>query len=379
MTEETALFWLASMYELGTSRQNKLLEHFGCALEIFRAKSAALCEILKEDIIEKLLSKRDENIIQRDLEFFNKQGFRFVGRSNEEYPVGLSNIKGEPCGLFVNGKIPKGRFVAIVGSRSCTEYGVRTAMRFAYEISKAGYFVISGMARGIDTHAAQGALNAGVPQVAALACGLDICYPPENKNLMRAISEQGAIISEYPLGVEPRAFHFPLRNRIISGVSSIVLVVESGKRSGARLTCDAALEQGREVWAIPGNITSPSSEGSNLLIKSGAIPALSPAEIIEALQKAPEIKNESKQKKARKPKQESKPELNPNNLPSLEKMAQLSQTEKLLYDAIDYSPRTLEEIIEKTGIALQDASEPMFILEIGGFITRGPGQTYIKL
>ena len=166
--------------------------------------------------------------------------------------------------------------IAIIGCRECTRYGAENAYKFGYELAKENICVISGFAKGIDTYSHKGAVSAKGKTIAVLGCGLDIVYPPENMELYKQILIQGgAIISEYPLGSKPEKYHFPERNRIISGLSSGVLVIEAKKKSGTMITVDFALEQGREVYAVPGNISSENSYGTNELIKEGAIPVTS--------------------------------------------------------------------------------------------------------
>ena len=206
---------------------------------------------------------------------FDKSKIKEVLEKDKFYPERLKNIFGRPQKLYVlgNEKILNIKSIAIIGCRNCSRYGMKNAYEFGYGLAKKGICVVSGFARGIDTYSHIGALKAGGPTIAVLGSGLDIVYPPENINLYkRIIQNGGAVITEYPLGTKPEKHHFPARNRIISGLSNGVLVVEAKRKSGTIITVDYALEQGRDVYAIPGNITEETSYGTNELIKEGAIP-----------------------------------------------------------------------------------------------------------
>lgn len=202
-----------------------------------------------------------------------------------QYPDILREIKNYPKELYCAGDISllKKRCVSVVGSRSTTVYGRNTAVKFAGDIARAGFAVVSGMARGIDTCSHRGALNAGGSTIAVLGCGLNHCYPKENAELMKEIEENGLVISEYPPDAEPQRYYFPQRNRIISGLSELTLIVQARNNSGALITADLAAEQGKEVCAVPGNIDSQYNMGSNKLIKEGAVPVLSTGDLLEML------------------------------------------------------------------------------------------------
>lgn len=205
----------------------------------------------------------------------NISKIKTIRYGDENYPEKLKNIYGKPQEIFLlgNEQILHTKSIAIIGCRNCSKYGMKNAYRFGYELAKKGLCIISGFARGIDTYAHLGALKANGKTIAVLGCGLDIVYPPENKELYKEIIKNGgAIISEYPLGSKPEKQHFPIRNRIISGLSDGVLVIEAKKRSGTMITANYALDQGKDVYAIPGDITSENSYGTNELIKEGAIP-----------------------------------------------------------------------------------------------------------
>ena len=210
------------------------------------------------------------------------RGVSFVSVGEEDYPKRLLNVPDAPFALYYVGKLPRNEetTVAVIGARNCSAYGKAMARQFGEALAREGVQIISGMARGIDGIGQQAALDAGGYSLGVLGCGVDICYPPENRALYEQLIERGGICSEYPLGTEPRAVLFPPRNRIISGLCDAVLVIEAKERSGTLITVDMALEQGREVYALPGRTTDPLSRGCNRLIRQGASPALSPQEML---------------------------------------------------------------------------------------------------
>ena len=208
----------------------------------------------------------------------DKSKIKTIKLEDSRYPEELKEIYNPPKTIYLigNEKLLNQKSIAIIGCRECTRYGAENAYKFGYELAKENICVISGFAKGIDTYSHKGAVSAKGKTIAVLGCGLDIIYPPENIELYKQILLQGgAIISEYPLGSKPEKHHFPERNRIISGLSSGVLVIEAKKKSGTMITVDFALEQGREVYAVPGNISSENSYGTNELIKEGATPVTS--------------------------------------------------------------------------------------------------------
>jgi DNA processing protein len=208
-----------------------------------------------------------------------------LARGDPRYPALLAELHDPPSRLFVRGaalELLSGPAVALVGSRSCSPYGAQVARMLGRELARAGVAVVSGLARGIDGEAHRGALEAGGPTVAVLGCGVDRDYPRSNAGLARRIVEAGLVVSEYPPGVEPAPWRFPARNRIIAGLSHATVVVEARERSGALITADFALELGRDVFAVPGEITAALAAGTNDLLRQGAAPLLSAADILDA-------------------------------------------------------------------------------------------------
>ncbi len=204
---------------------------------------------------------------------------------DEDYPAGLAEIPDSPYAIYYAGRLPEAnrKSIALIGARDCSEYGRHMAKLFAQELAEAGVQIISGMARGIDGIGQRAALRAGGYSLGVMGCGVDICYPAENRSLYEELTAQGGVCSEYPPGIAPRALLFPPRNRIISGLSDGVLVIEARRRSGTLITVDMALEQGKEVYALPGRVTDPLSDGCNHLIRQGAGLITSPQELLTEL------------------------------------------------------------------------------------------------
>jgi DNA processing protein len=223
---------------------------------------------------------------RRELERLAADGYRFVGRGAPEFPPLLRSIHDPPAGLFLRGEAEPALLarpaVAIVGARACSGYGASVARSLGRDLAAAGLVVVSGLARGIDGEAHRGALESGGPAVAVLGCGIDRDYPAAHAELARRVAAAGLVVSEYAPGVEPAPWRFPARNRIVAGISAATVVVEARERSGALITADLALEEGREVFAVPGEITSSLSSGTNTLLKLGASPLTDAADVLSA-------------------------------------------------------------------------------------------------
>ncbi len=258
---------------VGVVRFRRLLERFGTLAEAWRAPRGELAPVLGDrralDAVTELQRRADP---ERELERVRAAGAAALTWLDPEYPALLKEIHDPPPVLYVKGELlpEDAQAVAMVGTRRATVYGRDVAERIAHDLAAAGMAVISGLAKGIDTHAHRGALAGGGRTVAVLGHGLDTLYPPENRRLADAIRERGALVSDYPIGTGPMAENFPPRNRIISGLSAGVVVVEADHTSGALITSKYALEQGRDVFAVPGPVTSPASRGCNRLIQDGA-------------------------------------------------------------------------------------------------------------
>lgn len=277
---------LNSIRGFGCKTVCKIINCVGSAKKAWTAEEGHLRSLgLPEKVIQRLLSGRQEVDAEKLFDKVLTQGIKLVTVFDAEYPGQLKSIANPPAVLYVKGTLPACCFlsVAIVGTRTATVYGTKTARTIASELASRSICIVSGMARGIDTSAHKGAIDVHGPTVAVLGCGVDVIYPPENGVLAEQIQEHGALISEYPLGTAPDKGNFPARNRIISGLSNAVVVVEAPMKSGALITADFALDQGKEVFAVPGPISSRSSQGCNQLIKEGAKLVQGVEDILEEL------------------------------------------------------------------------------------------------
>ena len=266
--------WFSSRRGLGNSARLSLLERFGTPEQVYFAdkKTLETAENLSEPGLASLMDK-DVSEAREILERCKDRGIRIMTMGDAVYPGRLRNIYDPPLVLYVAGDLPDiddEAAIAIAGTRKCTPYGIKTAERFGYEIAAAGGLVGSGLAHGIDTAGARGALKAGGRVLGVLGTAIDVVYPAENRDIFRRVTERGALISEYPPGAITQRSNFPMRNRIMSGVSVGVTIIEAPGGSGALITAARALEQGRDVFAVPGNVDAPSCAGSNSLLREGA-------------------------------------------------------------------------------------------------------------
>jgi DNA processing protein len=284
----------------------------------------------------------------RYLAVLERRGFRWLARSDARFPPLLRAIHDAPSGLFLRGVAPPEVLarpaVAIVGARACSGYGSQVARLLAREVSAAGVVVVSGLARGVDGEAHRGALDAGGTTVAVLGCGIDRDYPAAHAELARRISERGLVVSEYAPGVEPAPWRFPARNRIIAGLAQATVVVEARERSGALITADFSLEEGREVFACPGEITSSLSSGSNALLKLGATPLTSSTDVLELFGLSAAADAE----------------------------ADLGATARSLLERLD-APLTGDELVRASGLAAAEAMAAVSELELAGLVASSDG------
>ena len=383
------MYWLSTLYTMGSRKQNILLNYFGDAKAAYHASIEELRQIpgFTENNIRVVQKNKDMSVTQHGFDTLGNMGISFIPRNHESFPYLLSTIPDAPIGLFCLGKFPNKDFyrVAIIGSRKCSEYGLNTARKFSEGLANNKVVVVSGMARGIDSMSHQEVINNGGLTIAVLGCGPDICYPPENRELRDKIAKNGCVISEYPPGVPPHARHFPARNRIISGLSHLLIVVEAAKRSGTLITVDQALEQGRSVMAVPGNITNEYSQGTNSLIKQGAEPVCSTEDILEVLGldnlvvqtrlidddwDTPQNTQEKNFKKFS--------GKNPEKIVP-ETATSIAPEEKLVYDVLDFVPQSLEDIVVKTNSEVYLIQYLLTMLELKGFIRKLPGARYEKI
>lgn len=286
--EKLESFWLCNIKGIGAASIRKLLKEAGSAGAVFKLPEERLKELLGEnraDCLKRGLEEKHRKAVERRYDWLAEHGIFFLPCWDENFPERLRQLPDVPAFLYGRGRLPQEekKAVAIIGARECSGYGREAAKYFAAGLAREGIVVVSGMARGVDGIAQTAALDAGGSSVAVLGCGVDICYPPENARLYEQLLQEGCLLSEYPPGTEPKASLFPPRNRIISGLSDLVLVTEARERSGTLITVDMALEQGRDVFAVPGRITDSCSRGCNRLIQNGAGMAVSVTQILEEL------------------------------------------------------------------------------------------------
>lgn len=287
--EKAYMHWLYQAVGMGNRGTLKRLEQIGTPEEIY---GLAVQGRLEEKLSGRYRSKAEQITaytagydVEAAYAKLEAAGISFVTAGETEYPKRLAKIPDAPYALYYAGRLPEETrpSIAIIGARNCSEYGKGMARQFGETLAAAGVQIISGMARGIDGIGQQAALRAGGYSLGVLGCGVDICYPPENRPLYEELIGAGGICSEYPPGITPRAILFPPRNRIISGLCDAVLVIEAKERSGTLITVDMALEQGREVYALPGRATDLLSQGCNRLIRQGAALVMSPQELLQEL------------------------------------------------------------------------------------------------
>lgn len=344
--------WLCSIECLSPVKKTRLLRLYPSPEQLYNIEEKQLSALDFLTVREKKLfsdSRNEKNGFRKSYEQMEKQGIRLVTLADQEYPNALLHIYGPPCGLYVKGRLPAGRekSAAVVGARGCSSYGREMALQTGRKLAEAGIQVISGMAAGIDGAAQWGALESGTA-FAVLGCGVDQCYPVSNFPLYEQLEEKGGLLSEFPPGSKPLRWHFPQRNRLISGLSDLVVVIEARKKSGSLITAEYALDQGKDVFALPGRVTDPLSEGCHQLIKSGAGLLSAPGDIVEIL--VPQWKKPLKKRK--------------------EIENGLVFAEKKVYSCLDYHVRDMEEIVEKSGLSVKEAAQVLVQLEIRGLVRR---------
>ncbi len=348
---------------LGPITVKRLIDHLKTPEEIFNASRQQLTSIrgIGEETAQAILAADPQQLAQQEIEQAQKLNITILHQEDSQYPEALKEIPDAPIVLYIKGKVPEKwpRGLGIVGSRIISHYGEQVAKKIAYQTAYAGVPVISGLARGIDTYAHQGALAAKGTTWAVLGCGLAHMYPPENQALAEKIIEmQGALISEFPLHTQPDRQTFPMRNRIISGLSFGILVVEAGKNSGALITANAALEQGRQVFAIPGRIDSPHSKGCHQLIKEGAKLVEEVEDILHELEYLfPPIPDP----------QTARPI--PENL---------TPEEQTLFQAIGREETSIDTLIVTTSLPAHKVSSTLLRLEMKKLIRQLPGKIFVR-
>ena len=351
-------FALKSVPLVGNVTFRRLLEHFDTPERALKAAESELALVrgLNAAVVESIKSHDYRKFAELECEKVEKAGVKVVNFLSEEYPKVLLEIPDPPPYLYVKGN-PAGiePAIAIVGSRRASTYGLMTTSRLAGELAEHCVTVVSGMARGVDSAAHRGALNGGGNSIGILGCGIDVVYPPENGRLFDEMSAQGALFSEFPMGTLPLAENFPRRNRIISGISRGVLVVEAMESSGSLITAQYALEQGREVFAVPGNINCCSSRGTNRLIKQGAKLVESVEDILEEL-----------------PCRQTRIGIGVSAAPGFS----LTPQEAAIYTLLAGTPLHIDDIIVKSGLTVGEVSAILLRLELKGAIMQLPGKNF---
>ncbi len=364
MTNDT-FYWVALnlIPGLGSVLIKRLLDQFKTPEAVFQASLKDLLRIegLGEKVAYEIRKGPPDHKVDRELSLLKEIGGKIITLNNEIYPQRLKEIYDPPPILYMRGDLKKEDelAVAIVGSRKTSPYGRWVTEKISQELASQGITIISGMARGIDSVAHLGALSAEGRTIAVLGCGVDRVYPSENRGLFKRIIDHGAVLSEFPMGSPPEASHFPKRNRIISGLSIGVVVVEASEESGSLITAHYALEQGREVFAVPGNIGTRGSRGTHLLIRQGAKLVESSEDILE------EILPQWKREKERVGETES---------PGPE----LTQEEQQIYRQMGENPLPIDTIIRESGLDPGKVSSLLLNLELKGLIVQWPGKCFSK-
>lgn len=329
--------FLAGICYMGPATVSRLYSFFGDFEHIYSADRGKLGRVMSVGLCERFINHRDKYNPDTYCEYVEGLDIGFAGIDEDEYPEKLKNINGAPIGIFYKGKLPERKelHVAVIGARECSEYGKYIATELGESLARNGIPVISGMARGVDGISQRGALSAGGSSYGILGSGVDVCYPACNRELYEELTKKGGVLSDFPPGTEPLSKHFPQRNRIVSGLSDAVVVIEARQKSGTLITVDMALEQGRDVYVVPGRITDRLSDGCNRLLSQGASVFLSPDEFIKEL-----LEKKLKELSCEKGKRVKR---------GYEKNKRLPTELKAVYKALDFNPKSIDEIKRDSG------------------------------
>jgi len=359
MTNQDLKYWVgfSLIPRIGRVKLSRLESHFGNMAAAWQANPGELSHAgLDKGSVNAIVNGRPKISLEAEMEKLERHGVKTFTCRDEGYPARLKQIYDYPPILYVKGTIlPQDEWcLAIVGTRKATVYGRQAAEEIAADLARNKITIVSGLARGIDSIAHRGALEAGGRTIAVFGCGLDIVYPSENASLAQTITDNGALLSEFPLGAEPRRENFPLRNRIMSGLSLGVLVVEAGDTSGAMITARLALEQNREVFAVPGSILSPTSRGTNNLIQEGAKLIRDYTDILEELNlRAVAHQIEVKE------------------------VIPASDTESLLLKQLSAEPIHIDEVCRSSGLPIATVSSTLAMMELKGMVRQVGTMNYI--
>lgn len=360
MTNLEALVAINMVGGLGSERLSRLLGFFDKPQDVLQAPVEKLQKVfgISEKLANRIHSFRSQDLV-KEFKSVEKLGLKIIALGAEDYPANLLNIPGSPLVLYVKGTLlaEDNLAISIVGSRQASFYGLSIAEKFAAELAAKGITIVSGMARGIDSHAHRGALKVKGRTIAVIGSGFNNIYPPENEELAHEIACSGAVISEFPIDAKPLKENFPRRNRIISGLSLGVLVVEAAKNSGAMITADFALEQNREVFALPGKIDFPQAFGTNKLIKQGAKLVTSIDDILEEFPLEPVLSNSA----------------------PVQKECRLSdKVQEGLYALIGEHPFSFDELVEKSNMAIPEISDILLRLQLRKLVKQLPGKQFVR-
>ncbi len=361
LTEKEYIMWLSALNGISRKKKDALLLKFGSAEAIYKAspKSLDKTDFLTDKNKAELSVSRNENKLKKYAEAVYSSGTDYIIKKDDIYPNILREVYDAPLGLYVKGDktlLKHPRTVSMVGTRHATPYGMAVAEKLAYSFAEKDTVVISGMAEGIDSASHRGAIKAGGKTIAVLGCGVNVCYPKSNKFLMEQILKNGCIVSEYTINQAAAAQNFPYRNRIIAGLSMTLIVAEAAEKGGSLITAGLAIDSGREVFAVPGNITSKASAGTNNLLKQGAAPLTKAEDAYSSIgieEKIIKITEDNKKS--------------------------LAINEKLVYDCINSGVSTPDEIILKTGFDISEVQLILLAMEMSGLITKLPGSKYVTL
>jgi len=359
--ERQYLYWLCQVPVLGAVSIRRLWERFKSFERIYNIEGM---EFVKERLLSEsaavCLDRCRADFFKYQEEYFRlkERGIRFLTALDEEYPARLKNIYDYPMGLYVKGRVPRDDIpsVAIIGARNCSSYGQQAAGMLGEELSREGIQIISGMALGIDGAGHQGALAAGGSTFAVLGSGVDVCYPKRHWTMYCQIPQNGGILSEFRLGEQARPQHFPMRNRIISGLSDAIVVVEARERSGSLITVELGLEQGKEIFAVPGMMTDELSKGCNQLIRQGASIVTSPQDILEYFQ------------------------INSHKKLRLHEKNEfgLAKNEKMVYSCLDFQPKFFDQVVRESDLPVEEVMTLLMDLELRGMILQPANHYYVK-
>ena len=344
---------------IGAVRVQALIDHFDDLESAWRAAPIDLAEAgLSAKLIERIIQARQQVDLEKVWARIESQGIKILTWEDAAYPQRLKEIEQPPPVLYVRGEyLPDDLYaVAIVGTRRVTAYGRQITEELSAYLASNGITVVSGLARGVDAIAHQTALKAGGRTIGVLGSGVDKIYPPEHRQLAQQMMGQGAIVSDYAPGTPPDASNFPPRNRIISGLSLAVVVVEAGETSGALITAEFAAEQGREIFAVPGSILAPQSKGTNKLIQKGALPLLSINDLMQALN----LTRMGEHKAAR-------------------KMIPADETERRVMSILSAEPLHVDEIRNQTELPIEKVSATLALMELKGMVRQVGGMNYVAV